>query len=260
MIRKTLLTLIALICTSCVHINEGKVDLIALKNNPDKFGITALRAIYVKDDKIVDAFANDHALPEQGLRAAYIYAKNSAIAAENDKKEEYLISTTSYGQEEASHEKLFITTSLNEKNEKITITNPNYFYAVKMLPQGHYYISTIRIYHRGSSYLYQSFDNLNSPINFSVRANEINYLGDLFFSGRKKVSHVLTAYKVKINLFDKAAEAQSFIRHYRPEINLRFESNLMHNKASDITLDYVDIMNGGLLGGMLSAAIGDAFE
>ncbi len=254
---KILITLIAFLCTSCANVNNAKIDLKTLNSNPDKFGITVFRAIYVKEAKIVDAFENNQALPKQELSSVYINVKKNITPGENNKKEEYIISPT-MTEESPEHQKLFITTSYNEKDEKVISINPDYFYAVKMLPEGNYYVNSI-IIHKGIIRLEQNFDIKNSPISFSVKANKINYLGDLFLFAPEKVSTMLPAYKLKTKLFNKETETQDFLRQYHPKIDLLFYNNLINNKKDEITLDYVDTIHGGLLGNIISSAIDSTF-
>lgn len=97
-------------------------------------------------------------------------------------------------------------------------------------------------------------------MHFTVKANQVNYLGDLFFFDPKKVSVVFPSYKLKTNLFNQNASAQNFINNYHPEVNLIFSDSLMSKKGDEIVLDYVDPMHGGLLGGMISSAVDDMFE
>jgi len=211
--------------------------------------------IYTKDDKIVNSSSNGQELPDEGLKVAYLYATKVT----DEKKESYMFTVTR-AEEDPSHEKLFVTDSINEKKEKVTKYNPNYFYSIKMLPEGDYYVNIVRIYYKGSSYLEQKFDNKNSPMHFTVKANQVNYLGDLFFFDAKKVSTLLPSYKLETKLFNQSFSAQNYIKHYHPEVSLIFSNSLMSKNGSEIVLDYVDPMNGGLLGGMISSAIDDMFE
>jgi hypothetical protein len=233
------LIVFALLCTSC---GTSKYNQEMNCANPSvansKYGLVLLRTIFFKKNSELLQFGKDEfsvKLLSEGNRAS-IYAKESSeeigvlthygyqiggngVAYCNIKPKNFVISKTDYG---------FLG-----KNDEY-IVKPEWFYSLRMLPEGEYFLSNIAFdfYSRGfsdSRHLYKIFDNKHqSPLTFVVKAGKINYLGDIYFSSPElKHGNLLSrdSYKAGIAIKNENIKAKAFMSKYYPDIDFPFAEN-----------------------------------
>lgn len=229
---------LAMILSSCAAKNYGAVDLAKLHNKDEKYGIVVFRSMFFKYEMDADAFSqNVNSIKLSGSNEAYVLAKDSS------KKQKYDYSWNGYQIGGAWSYK----SDWEEKHKRFTVQKgqiglwdstpeilmPEYFYTVKMLPEGRYYFSRAMFDFRDQGYLEQNFDLSESPFSFTVRSGHINYLGDLYFLSPEKQGFWGSKYNAGIALLDKSHQAEEFMNKYYPDINLPFMTNLIisnHNQ------------------------------
>ena len=107
-----------------------------------------------------------------------------------------------------------------------TTYKPEFFYTIKVLPQGKYYFSRIQALGM-DRFLYKK----DSMYYFDVKAGYVNYLGDFYLSSpERSIGFWDDSYTLNTLLLDKSKQAKDFITKFHPEIKLPFITNLILRK------------------------------
>ena len=238
MIRRILgLILLAGLCSSCglKGPNHGAVDLTKLQDSEAKYGVVVFRSMYFGNEEQEGKFIqNDNTLILTGYDESAFYAKKYAEDKSGVFYFGYQIGGNSWGSDEAKEkEKRFEKTPRKaggiSSGTLFTMATyyPEFFYTVKMLLEGDYYVSRIQA---GGYDRY--YNQKETPYHFSVKAGHINYLGDLYLSNPKRDEGFFSnTYSLNVNLLDESNEVRVFLVKYHPEINLPFAVNLIQRSS-----------------------------
>ena len=228
------LIILGFISSSCTmaHHTYGKVELTKINDSTEKYGIIVFRAMFFKYDTSAKKFVND----EKSINLTHtnrvdIFAKNPL----EDKFFGYKISGDfPYPDEwDKKKDKLILQKGVYgwfESTQEILM--PEYFYTIRMLPEGEYYFSHTAFDFHYDRYLEQRYDQKDSPYKFYVQAGKINYLGDLYFMSPERTSFFFSEYNAVIALLSRAPEAKAFMKNYYPEINLPFITNIIKRSGN----------------------------
>jgi hypothetical protein len=219
--------IVSFLCAACgtMNINEyGAIDLSKLNNSNEQFGIVLSRTMFFESDVDQDKFIqNDNSLELSATNNVDVNAKDVLGKETGLYYMGYQVGGTwSYSDEDKNKQKLFTLTPKVIYVKSATF-KPEYFYTIKMLPAGEYYVSRIiaSCNHRGC--LQQEYNKDDSPYIFSVKANAVNYIGDVYFSAPHKTgSFFSNKYSLSTELLNKSEKAKAFMQKYHPEINLPF--------------------------------------
>src|SRR4051812_31518400 len=148
-IKKTFyLILLALLCTSCAMKDQsGEIDLAKLYNKNEKYGVVICRGMFFDHQHTLTKFLeNESSVKLMPYNSLYIDAKE---ISENTIQVGYMVGGSSSEQQElfgllADSSPLVIKPyTIGFLSIEPAILKPEYFYTVKMLPQGEYYISSM---------------------------------------------------------------------------------------------------------------------
>ncbi|WP_236869649.1 hypothetical protein [Candidatus Bandiella numerosa] len=113
--------------------------------------------------------------------------------------------------------------------DQITLAAPEYFYGVRVMPEGRYYFRNIRcsIGRRD----YKETEEVNY---FDVKAGEVTYIGDYYWMNSVKFDRNFkdrlmsqTRGSVEIKLCDRFDEAKQFFQKYYSHVKLPIKKNLL---------------------------------
>ena len=233
---KRILSLVALVMvlSSCAAKNYGAVDLSKLRDKNEKYGIVVFRSMFFKYEKDAKVFSqNDNKINLDSSNEAYVFAKDSGSKQKYDYSwNGYQIGGAwSYKSDWEEKRKKFIMQKgkmgWTQAGAVPEILMPEYFYTIKMMPEGRYYFSRTIFDFDYRRYLEQEFGLNDSPFAFTVRSGHINYLGDLYFLSPEKQGFWGSKYSAGVVRLNKSHQAEEFMRKYHPEINLPFMTNLI---------------------------------
>ncbi len=236
MIKILYLIILSFLC-SCTtyHHEKGRVDIEKIRNSQEKYGVILFRPIFFKDLNMAQNFLNDEFSlnlsyeNEMWIDAKDYLGKNSYNIGRSEpftheeREREFRFAKVHkvtrgieriappFTYEEQKNESRFTKAKVGSFDTLYYY--PEFFYSVKMLPEGEYYISYIR-YYRGyySGSLVQSFNYKNSVYRFYVKANKINYLGDLYFMSPSESNGFFSGtYTIQQTLLDISDKAKLFV-------------------------------------------------
>jgi len=202
--------------------NYGEVNLQELRQNENKYGVVVFRSMSLDDESAVYKFIEDnHSIKLGEYDTASVFAKKVKEDKHGVFYFGYQIGGNEWGQAEGKEKKNRFT--IREGNEDLIGTKlPEFFYTVKMLPEGEYYFARID---SGGYIGYYNLDD--TPFKFNVKPGCINYAGDFFIFSPEKNGFWSSTYSLSTKLFNKSHQAEEFMRKYHPEINLPFTTNLI---------------------------------
>ena len=110
-----------------------------------------------------------------------------------------------------------------------SMAKPEYFYGVRMLPEGRYYFKSI--YTTPGHKEYKETEKVNY---FDVKAGEVNYIGDYYWMNSVKYDINFkdalmsqTRGSVEIKLCDRFDEAKQFFQKHYSHVKLPIKKNLL---------------------------------
>lgn len=224
--------MLTLLCSGCGtrFIEKGNIDQAKLYDNKEKYGVVLFRGVFFNNvDQMEMFYQDDENIKLSESNDLYVSVMPST------KYDLYLIGGTSYGSKNAEEkEKLFTKTPrvVEFLNPKSPTFYPQYFYTLKMLPEGEYYINKIQFTSpKGKSYLESSYSKKDSPYYFTVRSGQINYLGDLYLSSPMKNGGFFSKeYNLGSMLLNESDKAEAFMKIHHSDIQLPFTTNLIQRR------------------------------
>ena len=112
---------------------------------------------------------------------------------------------------------------------KTRLAMPEYFYGVRMLPEGRYYFESV--YGTPGSRDYKETEEVNY---FDVKAGEVTYIGDYYWMNNVEFDRNFkdslmsqTRGSVEIKLCDRFDEAKQFFQKYYSHVKLPIKKNLL---------------------------------
>ena len=168
----------SLLLTSCsapLYQTRTKIDLLKLDNPYSKYGVTLFRAIYFENT--VNYICNQKLGPIEwdsalDIRVHPSYHKGGYFEyitgnPDSDIVSQFKTKAPSYLEGFAD----FVSF-----NQKPIMTMPEYYYGVRMLPEGRYYFESI--YGTPGHKDYKETEEVNY---FDVKAGEVTYIGDYYW-------------------------------------------------------------------------------
>lgn len=232
--RFIVLVILCLICSGCkIQLaGKGEINQAKLYDDREKYAVVLFRGVFFDNvDQMEMFYQADKNMKLMESNDLYVNAMPvNGKFLDNG----YLIGGTIYGSKEGKEkEKLFSKTPrvVEVLNPKLPTFKPEYFYTLKMLPEGEYYISIIRFRSsKGDSYLESIFHKEDSLYHFTVKAGKINYLGDFYLASPIKDEGYFSKYNLDTLILNESDRAKAFMENYHSDIKLPFATNLMQKK------------------------------
>jgi hypothetical protein len=226
MIKRILsLIYLALVLSACAMNaanNYGAVNIHELYQREKQYGVVVFRSMNLDDESAVYKFAQDnHSIILGEYDTSSVFAKKAIEDKHGVFYFGYQIGGNEWGQAEGEDKKNRFTIRDGGK-DVIGTKMPEFFYTIKMLPEGEYYFARIDA---GGYIGYYNIDN--TPFRFYVKPGYINYLGDFFVFSPSKDGFWSNTYSSSTKLLNKSQQAERFMKEYHPEINLPFTTNLI---------------------------------
>ena len=216
-------------CSAPLYETRTKINLLKLNDTNSRYGVILFRAIYF-DNNSSDTICNirlpnleyDYPL---SIRVHPSYHKGGYFEyitgnPDADIVSQFKTKAPSYLEGLAD----FMTFNL-----KPIMTMPEYYYSVKMLPEGRYYFESI--YGSPGHRDYKKTEKVNY---FDVKAGEVNYIGDYYWmnsvkydSNFKDALMSQTRGSVEIKLCDRFDEAKQIFQKYYSHVKLPIKKNLL---------------------------------
>lgn len=230
------LIMLGVFCSACgakSGNSYGAIDQTKLHNDKEKYGIVISRAMVFDNNNQRHRFFHDSATAAlTNSNDVDIFAKEISGKEDGFFYVGYHVGGNwSHTDEAKEKEKIFtITPRVAEFLDSREATfKPEYFYTLKMLPEGEYYISGISLpcHYHGSCFK-KDFNKKESPCHFTVKSGYINYIGDFYFSSPKKDGGFFSnTYTLGTSVLNRSNQAKEFLIKYHPELNLPFLTNLV---------------------------------
>lgn len=220
------LIVLGLLCSSCTIPNRGAVDLTNLRSSDQKYGVVVMRSMFFKNRDDAELFLQgEPSLAREISNEAHVYAKGDVGTVDefNSLQLGYQIGGVRWHtDDEKERKKLFGGNYIrNIVNIEVPTTfKPEYFYTITMLPVGDYYISAVTFNFHYKSHLEQRYDRKDSQYRFSVKAGQVNYLGDLYFLSPQSSGFIFRTHSANVALRNEFTKAKAFIKKFHPELDL----------------------------------------
>ena len=231
-IFRNIFIMCSLLLTSCsapLYETRTKIDLLKLNDSNSRYGVTLFRAIYF-DNNSSDTICNIR-LPN----LEYDYPLSISVHPSYNKGGYFEYITGNPDSDIVSQFKTKAPSYLEgfadfiSFNQKPIMTMPEYYYGVRMLPEGRYYFKTI--YGSPGHRDYKETEEVNY---FDVKAGEVTYIGDYYWMNNVKFDrnfkdHLMsqTRGSVEIKLCDRFDEAKQFFQKYYSHVKLPIKKNLL---------------------------------
>lgn len=220
---KTLLSLLMLVvlCSGCHNFIEGSIDQSKLYNTKERYGVVLFRGVSFKNSDQMKTF--------------YQADRNTELTERNVINVQAILSSKDYlcyisERRTAQQEKLFTKTPrvVGIFDSKWPTFYPQYFYTLKMLPEGEYRISTMWFSDFKGGTFSITYDKKETSYTFTVKSGQINYLGDFYISSPKeKGGFFSTDYSFDTLILDESDQAKVFMKLYHSDIKLPFVANIL---------------------------------
>ena len=200
-----------LLFTGCATVDSTKIDLVKLNTPSEKYGVVLFRSIYFDN-------ADTHSICNEKFNAL---------------ERNFILISTRPIHATISHNPDFeIKEQFKYKRESLAdlpMVMPEYYYGVRMLPEGRYYFEYV--WSTAGDRDYKETEKVNY---FDVKASEVTYIGDYYWMNNVKFDrnfkdHLMsqTRGSVEIKLCDRFDEAKQFFQKYYSHVKLPIKKNLL---------------------------------
>lgn len=226
------LVILTILFTSCSKVNQRNTELNEVNDN----GTIVFRAMFFEDKQVAEKFTYDSSSVRLnypiGSNEMYVFAKKTLDNKSQNSTFGYQIGGTHNPSEKLrklkeKHNMSFFVSTVETPHSH----SPEFFYNVISLPAGDYYINkAIFNFHKLDTspnkleYQVLNYSQKESDCYFTVEANKINYLGDLYFTAGEPyfIGMILNAM-----LLNKSSEAENFMKKFYPQLHLPFIENFI---------------------------------
>ncbi|MBY0580683.1 MAG: hypothetical protein K2P53_03250 [Rickettsiales bacterium] len=209
--KKYIYILSLLLFTGCTIGDSTKIDLVQLNDSSTKYGVVLFRSIYFNN-------ADPQSICDEKFDAL---------------ERNFILISTRPMHATISHNPDFeIKNQFKYKRDSFADTPmvmPEYFYGVRMLPEGKYYFKYV--WSTAGDRDYKETEKVNY---FDVKAGEVTYIGDYYWmnsvkydSNFKDALMSRTRSSVEIKLCDRFDEAKQFFQKYYSHVKLPIKKNLL---------------------------------